>query len=194
MRGETNWQASVIEHRTAWSVALCCLLLILITSLKPDLFSSSDQVSVVAQEDIAAERPKHRAKPIAPRIDAKPKQPALEHVTEVKRPKVVVAAAKPIVKKSTPKKIVTKPAATTVSTPDSGYYVQLGAFKEKPRAQGLVDQLKRQGWSGILSRKSSGLYVVWAGPEKERSKVDKLQVAIEKKMKIKGFIVTQKGS
>jgi len=192
MRGEkTNWQASVIEHRTAWSIALGCLLLILITSLKPDLFTATDRGSeIVAQDDVVAERPKPRVKAATPRIDKKPQQPAVVHVTEAIKPKVVVATAKPVVKKAAATPISTSRSAT----PPSGYYVQLGAFKEQPRAQGLIDQLKRQGWSGTLSRKSNGLYAVWAGPEKERSKIDRLQIAIEKKMKIKGFIVTQKGS
>jgi len=82
----------------------------------------------------------------------------------------------------------------TNSAPASGYYVQLGAFGEKPRAQGLVDQLKRQGWSAVISPKPNGLHAVWAGPEKDHAEAEKLQKAIEKKMKTKGFIVQQKGA
>ncbi|NWF36842.1 SPOR domain-containing protein [Mariprofundus sp. KV] len=190
MSGETNWQASVMEHRAAWIVAACCLLLILTASLKPDLFTPSPEQ---ANETVTKlERAKSQAKHLPAAIIEEPEQIEPEPVVEPVNPGTVVAPAKPVVKQEVAKKPVLK-ATPSADEPGSGYYVQLGAFKERPRAQGLIDQLKRHGWSGVLSQKNNGFYAVWAGPEQQRTEADKLQIAIEKKMKTKGFIVHQKG-
>jgi len=190
MSGETNWQASVIEHRAAWIIAACCLLLILTASLKPDLFTPSTEQ--VAAAVVKQERAKAQVKPLPAAIAEEPEQIEPEPAVDPIKPKTVVAQAKPVVKQEVAKKPVIK-ATPTAGEPGSGYYVQLGAFKERPRAQGLIDQLKRYGWSGVLSQKNNGLYAVWAGPEQQRAGADKLQIAIEKKMKTKGFIIHQKG-
>ncbi|NWF38023.1 hypothetical protein F3F96_02565 [Mariprofundus sp. NF] len=191
MSGETNWQASVIEHRTAWIVAACCLLLIFIASLKPDLFTTSPEQ--VAEAEVKEERAKPLAKHLPATIAEEPERIEPEPVAEPIKPKTVIAPAKPVVKKEVAKQPVIK-AAPSADEPGSGFYVQLGAFKEKPRAQGLIDQLRHHGWSGVLSKKTNGLYAVWAGPEQQRAEADKLQIAIEKKMKTRGFIVHQKGT
>lgn len=188
MSGEKNWQASVIEHRAAWITAACCLLIILTVSLKPDLFTASEQVVEAAQPEMQAER----SRPEAPAIEDEQEVIEPEPAAEPIKPKPVIAPSKPAVKKDIAKQPIIK-AVPSADEPSGGYYVQLGAFKERPRAQGVIDQLKRHGWNGVLSQKSSGLYAVWAGPEAQRAGADKLQIAIAKKMKTRGFIVHQKG-
>ncbi|ATX80207.1 Cell division protein DedD (protein involved in septation) [Mariprofundus aestuarium] len=195
MTEQTTWQASAIEHRSAWIFALCCLLLILIASLKPDLFEfSQEEVALPEQVEDTARDSDALAERIAPPVE-EPAE-AVKSTPEIEQPKAVVIPAKPV----TSNRVITKKPAVkavsskTSSTPASGYYVQLGAFGEKPRAQGLVDQLKRQGWNAVISAKPNGLHAVWAGPKKDHAEAEKLQKAIEKKMKTKGFIVQQKGA
>jgi len=195
MTEQTTWQASAIEHRSAWIVALCCLLLILITSLKPDLFEfSQEEVAVPERVEEKARNSDALAERITPPIEQQVE--VIKPAPEIKQPKAVITPAKPVttnkvvVKKEAVKAVTTKANAT----PASGYYVQLGAFSEKPRAQGLVDQLKRQGWSAVIAPKPKGLHAVWAGPKSNQAEAEKLQKAIEKKLKTKGFIVQQKGA
>jgi len=75
----------------------------------------------------------------------------------------------------------------------SGYYVQLGAFKEQTRAKGLADRLSHLGWpSHIIAR--GQLHAVWAGPATTRKKAEQLQKAIAAKLGNEGFIFHQQGA
>lgn len=186
MLEQLNWQASANEHRTAWIIAASCLLLIFIASLKPDLFElsqESEPASISTEISTKADpEPLEELPPLEETIVQ-----AQQKVKQIKpTPPKAVIQPKPVRKEVTTKKEVNSIA--------SGYYVQLGAFKEKPRAQGLVDQLKRQGWQALISSKANGLHAVWAGPKRSRTEIDRLQKAIEKKLKTKGFIVQQKGA
>ena len=198
MKENQEWQASLNEHRSAWILALCCLLLILITSLKPDLFKPSQEEAVNAVDSESTADRASLAEKIAPplhedRAVVKPK--VIENRPVIEK-KAVAKAATSAEKASTTKAQANntkKTVAKTGSSPAAGYYVQLGAFREKPRAQGLADQLKRQGWQAIVSKlPNKALHAVWAGPKTSQAAAEKLQAAINKKMKIKGFIIQKK--
>lgn len=187
MSEERDWQASFVEHRTAWILALCCLLLILITSLKPDLFEFPEQEQAGEPSPPVKHEPQ-LAEKITPPLHKKTEPEIAAPVKAAVKPVVepVKKAAAPVVQKQ--KTAVKKSAGAAM-----GYYVQLGAFREKPRAQGLVDQLKHQGWKATVSPlPNKDLHAVWAGPEATRAKAEQLQSAIAKKLNIKGFITQQK--
>ncbi len=163
MTDKTNWKASLIEHRTAWITACFCLLIVLIAGTKPELFKITSKQAV---------EPTTHGTPATEQVTAS---------TPEKVEKPAVAAKKPVVKR-----VKAKP-----TSPAPGYYVQLGAFGEASRAQGLLEMLKKQNWKATTTRKADGLLAVWAGPKKSRTDAEKLQKAIEKKLKIKSFIVLQ---
>lgn len=201
MSEQQEWQASLREHRTAWIVASLCLLLIVVASIKPDLFELPEQVAEPEQSQEAVTRHEQSlAERIAPPIEEKSEPVANkvepQPVIEPEQPLAVIDAAKPTPAKKAPetKPVSTPVAKTAPSTLSSGYYVQLGAFGEKTRAQGLVDQLKRQGFSAVIAPKPGGLHAVWAGPKRNRDSATRLQTAIEKRLKSKGFIVHHKGA
>ncbi|MFQ5345583.1 MAG: SPOR domain-containing protein, partial [Mariprofundus sp.] len=73
----------------------------------------------------------------------------------------------------------------------AGFYVQVGAFQH-PHARGLADRLKKDGWKTVISARKNGLYAVWIGPKKTRASAEKLSKTIQRKLKIKGFIIHQK--
>jgi DedD protein len=197
MTEQSNWKASLTEHRTAWIVASCCLLVILTAAIKPDLFEFPQHESVGEEPAVPASMEEIIAEQIAPPIEDEAEAVVVEAAKEIAPPKAVITPSKPVVEK-TPAKPTPAPskaeAATKPSAPAAGYYVQLGAFGERPRAQGLVDQLKLQGWSAVIAPKPGGLHAVWAGPEKDRGSAERLQKEIERKLKTKGFVVQQKGA
>ncbi len=190
-----NWHASLVEHRTAWILASSCLFVIAIAAIMPDLFEPSPDRPAVVEKQVPVI---NEVKVSPARATASKPAAQTESVVEPPKPAVIDARAKVETEKPEQKarqsKPAAKPASTTSATePSSGYYVQLGAFNEQPRAQGLVDQLKQHGWRAVVSQKSTGLFAVWAGPG-DRKAAENLQAAIERKLKIKGFIVHHNGA
>ena len=166
-----------------------------IATIKPDLFEfdSYSKPETAQQTSVIKETTAPPAK-----VTASKPAPKAEVVVEAAKPAVIdakasVKPAKPV-QQAKPTKPAVKPASSKpASKVSSGYYVQLGAFNEQPRAQGLVDQLKQHGWKAVISKKSSGLFAVWAGPG-DRKAAENLQTAIESKLKIKGFIIHHTGA
>ncbi|GAV19508.1 rare lipoprotein A [Mariprofundus micogutta] len=184
----------MVEHRTAWIVASLSLLIMLIAAVKPDLFEAGPDRPAVAEQQLQKVYPDEQKaieeNSVADSVAKK------DVIAEPFKPAVI--DAKPATKKAVPvekkvTKAVKQPAVVkTVKKAASGYYIQLGAFNEKPRAQGLVDQLRQSGWHGLINEKSTGLFAVWAGPESNRKAAETLQQAIERKLKLKGFIIHHK--
>jgi len=172
-----QWQASLPEQRTTWGIAACCIILVFLASARPEWFEFP--VPAPQQQIVKKVQPK---KPLrAP--------PVIQHhqvETQLKMHKIQPKPKKPSAT-VTPK----APASDTVSIV-GGFYVQIGAFHERPRAQRLTDQLKRKGWKAVISVRKSGLYAVWIGPKQTRSSAEKLLKTIQRKLKSKGFIVHQK--
>jgi len=174
------WQASLLEQRIAWGIAACCIILVFLASTRPEWFElpTPPPQPIVKKEPIRnTPRPApvihhHRVEtPVEAPVKIQPAQPEPK-----KRPVV-----------TTPK---TKAPDTRVIA--SGFYVQIGAFHERLRAQGLADQLKRKGWKAVISTRKNSLFAVWIGPKQTRASAEKLLVTIQHKLKSKGFIVHQK--
>jgi len=181
-----HWQASLIEQRTAWGIAACGMLIIILAASQPQLFefSSGSHKQVSEADPIVKSRAQNQTK-APPLTQAAPKTKAIVKSTTEK-----TAAVKSVLK-TTP---VIKPASKVIkskSTPiiTKGFYVQLGAFGEKTRAQGFADNLIRKGWSVKIFTKKSGLHAVWVGPKKSHTEAAKLLKNIQLKLKQKGFIV-----
>jgi len=172
-----SWQASLLEQRTAWGIAACCIILIFLASAQPEWF------------EFRKPEPQHHTVKKSPSKKIPVPSPAIQHHP------VETHAQKPVLKPKIKAPPVTTPPKTHVSKASAiagGFYVQVGAFHERPRARGLTDQLKRKGWSAVISARKSGLYAVWIGPKKTRASAGKLLKTIQRKLKIKGFIVHQK--
>ncbi len=182
MSNQSNWKASLLEQQIAWGVALCGILLVIIAASQPQWFDFSSKPTASKQTaPIAKAVPQDQAKldPPTPAVAVKP---------------VVKTAQKPVtieptvktkqVVKETPKPIKIKPQ--NVST--RSYYVQIGAFEEKARAQGMTDHLKKRGWSVRVFKKRA-LHAVWIGPKETHEEAEKLLKTIQIKLKYTGFIV-----
>jgi len=185
----------MVEHRTAWVIASLCLLLVAIVSLKPDLFeftskpepitqSRAPEVATTMSEEIPIAEPVKEAQKETVPVPVKPA------VIDAQLTRVAPVAKKDPPVKSPPP---VKPAAAKIPiSPATGFYIQLGAFKERARAQGQVDQLRLHGWDAVIYRKKNNFFAVLAGPRSTRSDAATLQKSIERKMKSKGFIVYHK--
>jgi len=192
MPEHTPWQASQTEQRTAWSLAGFCMIVVLIASLHPQWFdfpridnnSSSQQSS-----NIYPTEPRHHmTQPEAPQ------KPANHHREKEATPPAAsppsAETKSPVTAKPNMAKQMVHPSQALPAQPAAGYYIQLGAFKEYARAQGLADRLSHLGWpSQIIVR--GQLHAVWAGPASTRAKAKQLQQAIAAKLRNKGFIIQQ---
>jgi cell division septation protein DedD len=184
MSEPANWQASLLEQRMAWGIAASCIILVLLVFARPEWFEfdfSTPQHAPVASPVLTAQAT-HAA---SQQHKTQPKTLAKPHAAAVKKSPTAHSKTK------------TKPSPHPVKKHTAiadGFYIQLGAFHERPRAQGLADQLKRSGWAAVITTKPGGLHAVWVGPKTTRSEAEKLSKAIHRKFKNKGFIVHKKRS
>ncbi len=80
-----------------------------------------------------------------------------------------------------------EPARAPVATEQAAWAVQLGAFSARDKAEGLVRDLRRRGYSAfVLEYRAEGkvLHRVRVGPEQERSRAD----AIAERLRKDGFL------
>jgi len=162
----------------AWGIAASCIMLVLLASVRPEWFDFSTSSQKPTSKQALSGSAKHTAtQPRKTHLKTRQTAPA----TAAKKPPAMHAKTK-----SPP------PPAKKQNTISGGFYVQLGAFQQRPRAQGLADQLKRNGWMAVIVSKPDGLHAVWVGPKKMRSEAEKLRKAIHRKLKNKGFIVHKK--
>jgi len=179
-----KWHASLLEQRIAWAVAASCLILVLLASARPAWFDFSTPAQTQATGHI--EPVLHKTIPakhsVAKRsITKRPvakKAVAGQAVTPAKKLRAVHANTKPA---STP--------ARTQAMLAHGFYIQLGAFNERPRAQGLADRLQHQGWHTVIAPTQGGLHAVWIGPRPTRRGAEILLKTVHARLKNKGFIV-----
>jgi len=165
-----EWQASLIEQRTAWGVAAGCMMLVSLAAVRPDWFDLSTWL-----------QPSKRAESVATTLQSSPPQTSA--------PKAVVAQARPHAMH--PPSVRAHHHHAAAATIANGYYVQMGAFQERSRAQGMVKHLKKRGWKAVLTTTRLGLHAVWIGPKRTRSEAERLLKIIRAKLKNKGFIVHQ---
>jgi len=168
-----NWQASLLEQRIAWAVATVCLILVLLTSTRPAWFDFSTSGHKPVARHAATTPVKHAIRKTNAPIKKAP--PALRAVSPPKQHTV----------HSKTKQAPTKKVITVAR----GFYIQLGAFNERPRAQGLADRLQHQGWHTVIASTQGGLHAVWIGPKPTRRAAETLLKAVQARLKNKGFIV-----
>jgi cell division septation protein DedD len=176
MSNTHKWHASVRENRVALIIACICIAIISSLSAWPNLIPFRQNKAQAPDVRHASPVKKPTAKPAA-KIAAKKRSPAK-----------AVRAAKSQTKK--------RPAARPEKAPASAkpaFYVQVGAFKQVARAQGLIDQLHQHRWAAIIEARPKQFHAVWAGPFTSRAMAEKLMEQINSKLKIKGFIVQKKG-
>jgi len=174
MSESANWQASLLEQRMAWGIAACCIILVVLASARPEWFDFSGPKQKQVATLVPSEPTKH----------ASAHQRKM-HIQKAKKPTRVSPPAKAPTVHQTDKPT---PAAKTEHI-SGGFYVQLGAFKEHPRARGLADQIKRKGWHSVILPTKGGLHAVLVGPKQTRNEAEKLLKSIQGRIKKKGFIV-----
>ncbi len=175
-----QWQASLLEQRIAWGIAACCIILVFLASTRPEWF----ELPAPTPQQVVNKEPNRKTSHPAPVI----------HHHQVETPLEAPVKTQPSKPKPKKRLVVTTPKTKTPDTTviASGFYVQIGAFHERHRAQGLTDQLKRKGWKAVISTRKNRLYAVWVGPKQTHASAEKLLLTIQRKLKSKGFIVHQK--
>lgn len=174
--------ASRQEHRTAWMVAVVCMGLIATVLIWPGLFSSDEPA-----KGRQATAPQHKTYRL-PQKAVPSKKPAPPVTTP--RP---VPAAQPEKRAAAKKQVAGKsPPKTPAHTWTGGYYIQLGAFKDRAKAKALVERVRKSGWSAHIEPRNH-LHAVWSGPMTSREKAVQRLQQINKAMHIKGFIIHKNG-
>jgi len=212
----TQWSATFHERRTAVFIAGVCIVVIAAAMLAPQWFASKpEQVTEINQtneatgaqtSDTPVERPTYRIDSNTPVASVTARTPVSNEIIEpapavrpVPAPKPVVTAPAPEPAKTTPtvtsppkpKPVTTiKPSnsSTTVSKAPTGYFVQVGAFKERKLADNLLKKLTSNGFNTRLIDRSNGMIGVWIGPEDTHKAAEMLQRELQKKLKLQGFI------
>ena len=180
------WQASPLEYRSALGIALVSILLVITAAAKPQWFdfSAPDQTKTTVTQ-----KPTQISNQAATAAISEPPS-SMPLITPEP-----IAKTEPIHSPS-----ADRPAEPHQSTPPvtspvaAGYYIQLGAFKERSRAQHLVQQLQKYGWHAIVNARKHGLHAVWVGPKQTHTQANSLRQAIHSKLKMRGFIIHQKAS
>jgi len=169
-----NWQASPLEQRIAWAVAASCIILVVIASSRPAWFDVSTYSAHHASATAA-----HPSEPANRAVGAPPThQQAQTHHHATPSHRLDHARHSAPTHHRNPTKLA------------HGFYIQLGAFNERLRAQGLADQLKHRGWHHtVIASTKGGLHAVWIGPKSTRSAAVTLLKTVQRTFKNKGFIV-----
>jgi len=186
-----RWQASQTEHRIAWIIAGCCIIIVLAAALRPQWFDFLQPPLAKNQQRQRFLPAPHR--PAAASTTKSAPVPVAPPASTTRKPTI---AAKPI-PRNKPSTIiranVAKPASSTsgLTQPEGRYYVQLGAFKESARAKYLADRLSHSGWQARITVRGR-LHIVLVGPASTRAKAKQLQKAIAARLHSnKSFIIHQ---
>jgi len=180
-----SWTASRQEHRTAWMVAAACMGLIAVILIWPGLFSSDE-----AAKDRQAAAPPNKTYRLPQKASPAPEPaPVTKPHAPAARAGKSAPAEKPVLKKAPPASSPT----TAVRAWTGGYYVQLGAFRDRAKAKALVARVRKAGWAAHIEPRSANLHAVWTGPMTSREKAVQRLQQIDKAMHIKGFIIHKKG-
>jgi len=171
------WITTPAETRTAWITASLCVVVIIGAFLWPQLKPDSETVHVPAKA------PATVLKRSLPKTPPAPVKPAAQ-------PKQI---AKPVEKaKSSPQPKKSVKAATAKTVPATslatGYYVQLGAFKDSKRAKKLSKKLAPT-WKTHIASRPNGMIAVWVGPYKTNKEAARYRDKIASTTKLKGFVV-----
>lgn len=177
------WIAGQHEKRAALVIAIASIGLVALAIVWPWLMPAKQTATspVAASEPpqlpIKVQAPAPAVKPVPkPEPEAPPAQPQ-------PAPATVQPAKPPAPTKPAPAPTATKSAATV-----AGYYVQLGAFKDKKRAEALAGRLSGK-WNTTVAGRPNNLHAVWVGPYKSESLAVQAKTRIAKAEKINGFII-----
>jgi len=185
----TSWQASLFEQRTAWGVALCAILLIIVATSQPQwfAFTSSTQSPLKPHKQQLQQHPTHQTPASNTRTVSQTTQPPKASTAQTQQ-------TKPSIKKQHKPAALSKPkhASKPQSLTANGFYVQIGAFKDSLRAKNMRHTLNKKGWNVHIIKRKSSLHAIWIGPVSSHSKAEKLLQNIQRKLKYKGFIVHKK--
>jgi len=175
----------------AWIIASLCIVLVIGAFLWP-MAGSEEKGKTASRQKPVVEEPsietiiataqtkeeRHQIKRQAEPVQ--PVQPARAPAPEKAAP-VAVEKAVPAVK------AVAQSTKVSATLP-AGYYVQLGAFKERQRAEALTKRLSAN-WVTHIKAKPNNMRAVWAGPYPSSKEAERIKAEIAARTKIKGFIV-----
>lgn len=133
--------------------------------------------------------PQPRPKP-EPKPATQPK-PATEAVVAVKPGE----ASAPLQAKPENVKPATKsPTSTTVPAPAAatrGYFVQVGAFRDKAHAETLKKRLTSHHWPSLIQLKKGHMHAVWVGGYASKAEAEKAKAKLAAQEKLPGFITSR---
>ena len=131
----------------------------------------------VAKEEKAEKIAKEAVQVTEPVKPKKVKKPV------VKTPKPVVTPVKKPVKKP----VVAKPAPKTV--PTKRYYVQVGAYRNKPSAR-FMSVIRNNGYKYTITKPdTNGIKRVLIGPYRDRASVNRALIQVKDRIHKRAFIV-----
>jgi len=194
-----QWGASLRERQVATSIALVCLLLIVIVSIWPDIFQSASSHDVPQQSGAPEATPSVAMVKPGP---AEPSVPASSPVATIS-PRAAESVSRsatdassaashhapPKVKAATTaiQKSASKPPTLKTPPLPTGYYVQVGAFSDRKRAEAMQQKVRRAGWPVYIMPKAKGLLGVVIGPYPSRKQAGQQQQKILQQLKLKGY-------
>jgi cell division septation protein DedD len=178
-----SWIATSAETRTVWVIASLCIAVTIGAFLWPQIKPDSDSgksSTLIKPPAAMVKRPEsaslHRPVQTKPAVPPKKASKQAGHVKP----------APPTLPNSVPPKQMIKPVAST--TLASGYYVQLGAFKDQKRARTLFSRLSPT-WKTHIASRPNGMLAVWVGPYRTSKEASRYREKIASAAKLKGFVV-----
>jgi len=175
------WIATPAETRTSWVIASLCVAVAIGSFLWPQIKPDSDSGKLATSMESSAVVVK---RPESPHHSIQTK--AVVQPGKVNKPVVRVKPTPSPASKSVMPEQPIKPVASKTLT--SGYYVQLGAFKDQKRAQTLSSRLSPT-WKTHIASRPNGMLAVWVGPYATSKEASRYREKIASTTKLKGFVV-----
>ncbi|MDT8376225.1 MAG: SPOR domain-containing protein [Mariprofundaceae bacterium] len=176
-----TWIATPAETRTIRVVTSLCIAVAIGALLWPQIRPASDAGKPAASIE-------------SPAVAVKPQKSAHHSVrtSPVAEPGKAAGPAEqlqpvpPPLPASAPPKQPSSPVAS--KTVASGYYVQLGAFRDQKRARTLSGRLSPT-WETHIASRPNGMLAVWVGPYATSGEASRAREKIASVAKLKGFVV-----
>lgn len=176
-----TWIATPAETRAAWVVASLCVAVTIGAFVWPQIKPDSGKSSALIKPPAAGVEQPETASPRPP-VQTKPAIPPKKAGT----PAGHVKPAKSALPGSVPAKQMVEPVASKTLT--SGYYIQLGAFKDQKPARILFSRLSPT-WKTHITSRPNGMFAVWVGPYATYKEASLYRKKIMSTAKLKGFVV-----
>jgi cell division septation protein DedD len=167
----------------AWSIASLCIAMAIGAFLWPQIKPDSDSgKSSTLIKPPAAMVKQSESTPLHRPVQTKPVAPS----KKAGKPAEHVKPAPPALPNSVASKQMAEPVASKILV--SGYYVQLGAFKDQKRARTLFSRLSPT-WKTHIASRPNGMHAVWVGPYPTHKEASRYREKITSTTKLKGFVV-----